>query len=74
MAEFYNGLFKDELIHPNGPSRNLNHVESATLNYVDWSQNRRLRGEPDYVPPTEFEAHNYGTTSPFPSRPRQETH
>jgi putative transposase len=36
------GLFKAELIHRNGPWRNVDAVEYATLGWVDWFNNRRL--------------------------------
>jgi len=59
LAESFNGLFKTELIHRQGPWRNVEHVEWATLNYVDWFNRRRLHGEIGMVPPAEFEARYY---------------
>jgi putative transposase len=59
LAESFNGLHKTELIHPQGPWRNVEHVEWVTLNYVDWFNNRRIHESLDYVPPVEFEAHYY---------------
>jgi putative transposase len=59
LAESFNGLYKNELIHRKGPWRNVEHVEWATLNYVDWFNNRRIHESLDYVPPVEFEAHYY---------------
>ena len=59
LAESFNGLYKTELIHRKGPWRNVEHVEWATLNYVDWFNNRRIHEALDYVPPVEFEAHYY---------------
>jgi len=35
LAESFNGLYKTELIHRKRPWRNVEHVEWATLNYVD---------------------------------------
>ena len=61
VAESFNSLYKSELIHRKGPWRNVEHVEWATLNYVDWFNNRRIHESLDYVPPVEFEAHYYGT-------------
>jgi putative transposase len=55
LAESFNGLFKTELIHRQGPWRNVEHVEWATLHYVDWFNNRRLHGEIGMVPPAELE-------------------
>ena len=45
MAESFNGLYKWELIYPQGPWRGLDDVEFATLGYVDWFNHRRLHGE-----------------------------
>lgn len=59
LAESFNGLYKTELIHRKGPWRNVEHVEWATLNYVDWFNNRRIHEALDYVPPVEFEAAYY---------------
>jgi putative transposase len=61
MAESFNSLYKSELIHRKGPWRNVEQVEWATLNYVDWFNNRRIHESLDYVPPVEFEDHYYGT-------------
>lgn len=35
LAQSFNGLYKTELIHRQGPWRNVEKVEWATLNYVD---------------------------------------
>jgi len=59
LAESFNGLYKSELIYRKGPWRNVEHVEWATLNYVDWFNNRRIHESLDYVPPVEFEHHYY---------------
>ena len=64
LAESFNGLYKTELIHRKGPWRNVEHVEWATLNYVDWFNNRRIHETLDYVPPVEFEAHYYDSHEP----------
>jgi transposase InsO family protein len=56
LAETINGLYKAELIRPNGPWKNLEEVEFATLEWVDWFNNRRLLGSIGDVPPAEFEA------------------
>ena len=37
------------------PWRNPDQVEFATLDYIDWFNNRRLHGEIGHVPPAEFE-------------------
>ncbi len=62
MAESVNGLYKTELIRRQGPWRHAEHVELATLSYVDWFNNRRLHSELGNIPPTEFEADYYART------------
>ena len=42
LAETHIGLFKTELIRRRGPWRGLDDVELATLEWVDWHNNRRL--------------------------------
>jgi len=59
LAESYHGLYKAELIHKDGPWRGLDDVEFATLDYVDWFNQRRLHGSIGTVPPAEFEAAHY---------------
>ena len=59
LAETVNGLFKTEVIHRRGPWRSLDDVEYATLEWVDWFNNRRLLEPLGYVPPVEFEAAYY---------------
>ena len=66
MAETIIGLFKAELIHRRGPWRNIDAVEYATLQWVDWFNNRRLLEPIGNVPPAEFEAKYHQSTSPLP--------
>ena len=47
------------MIHARGPWRSLDAVEYATLEWVDWFNNRRLLEPIGYVPPAEFEAEYY---------------
>jgi transposase InsO family protein len=56
LAETINGLYKAEVIRPNGPWQGIDEVEFATLEWVDWFNNRRLLEPIGYVPPVEFEA------------------
>ena len=56
LAETINGLYKAELIRPNGPWRNIEEVEFATLEWVDWFNHRRLLEPIGNIPPAEFEA------------------
>jgi putative transposase len=56
MAEALNSLFKAELIRNRGPWRDINHLEVAVAEWVDWYNHRRLHGELGHVPPAEYEA------------------
>ena len=56
LAETIFGLYKAELIWPNGPWRNFEEVEFATLEWVDWFNHRRLLEPIGNIPPAEFEA------------------
>ena len=55
------GLYKTEVIRRCGPWRNLEGVEFATLEWIDWFNNRRLFGPLGNIPPAEFEALYDGT-------------
>jgi putative transposase len=55
LAETINGLYKTEVIRRRGPWRNIDEVEFATLEWVDWFNNRRLLEPIGYVPPAEYE-------------------
>ncbi len=50
------GLYKAEVIRRRGPWRSLEAVEFATLEWVDWFNNRRLLKPIGHVPPAEAEA------------------
>jgi putative transposase len=55
LAETINGLYKTELIKPRGPWRTVEHVEIATLEWVDWFNHRRLYEHCGDIPPVELE-------------------
>ena len=59
LAETINGLYKTEVIHRSGPWRNLEAVEFATLEWVDWFNNRRLLEPIGNIPPAELEEAYY---------------
>jgi transposase InsO family protein len=59
LAETINGLYKTEVIRKRGPWRNLEAVEFATLEWVDWFNNRRLLEPIGNIPPAEAEARYY---------------
>jgi putative transposase len=72
-AESLIGLYKTELIRRRGPWRGLDHVELATLEYVDWFNQRRLHGACGDIPPVEYEDTYYrsiaGLTEDLPAEP-----
>jgi transposase InsO family protein len=59
LAETINGLYKAEVIHRRGPWRTMEAVEFATLEWVEWYNNRRLLSSIGYVSPSEAEAAYY---------------
>jgi transposase InsO family protein len=59
LAETINGLYKTEVIRARGPWRNMDEVEYATLEWVDWFNNRRLLEPIGDIPPAEFEQAYY---------------
>lgn len=61
MAETINGLYKAEVIRRRSSWRNLEEVEWATLEWVDWFNNRRLFSSIGYIPPAKAEANYYAT-------------
>jgi putative transposase len=64
LAESIIGLFKTELIRRKGPWRSLDAAELATLEWVDWYNNRRLFSAIGNIPPAEAETNHYLTTTP----------
>ena len=59
LAETINGLYKTELVHRQGPWRNMQALEIATLGWVDWFNKRRLLGPIGHIPPAEAEEKYY---------------
>jgi len=57
LAETINGLYKTEVIRhqDKGPWKTMDDVEYATLEWVDWFNNRRLLENIGDIPPVEFE-------------------
>ena len=51
LAETVNGLYKAELIYPQGPWTSVGEVELATLRWVHWWNTKRLHEALDYAPP-----------------------
>ena len=67
MAESTIGLYKSELVWPQGPWRTVEQLELATLLYVEWFNTRGLHGELDLNTPTETEEQYY--RQPRPEKP-----
>jgi putative transposase len=59
LAETINGLYEAEVIHRRGPWRSYEAVEFATLEWVDWFNNRRLLEPIGNIPPAEAEERYY---------------
>ena len=66
LAETINGLYKAEVIHRHGPRRTFEAVEFATLEWVDWFNNRRLLAPIGNIPPAEAEAAYYAKLETLP--------
>jgi transposase InsO family protein len=59
LAETIIGLYKTEVIRHRGPWRTIDMVEYATLEWVDWFNNRRLLESIGDIPPAELESTYY---------------
>ena len=59
LAETVIGLFKTEVIRRRSPWRTIDAVEWATLEWVDWFNNRRILEPIGNMPPAEAEARDY---------------
>ena len=66
LAETIIGLYKTEVIHRRGPWRNIDAVEYATLEWIDWFNHRRLLEPIGNVPPAELEASYYHSSGQMP--------
>ena len=66
MAESIIGLYKTELIWPRGPWKIIEEVEYATLEWVDWFNNKRLLEPIGNIPPAELEKAYYEQPESLP--------
>jgi transposase InsO family protein len=55
LAETIKRLYKAEVIHRRGPWRSFEAVEYATLEWVDWFNNKRLLKPIGNIPPVKAE-------------------
>ena len=53
------GLYKTEVVRTQGPWKTIDDVEYATLEWVDWFNNRRLLAPIGNVPLAEYEQMYY---------------
>jgi putative transposase len=63
LAESLNGLYKTELIKPQGSWRDAAHVEAETADYLHWFNHDRLYEYCGDIPPIECEQAYYNRTS-----------
>ena len=59
LAEAFNSLFKAELVRNKGPWKDVDELEIAIAEYIDWFNHRRLHGEIGLIPPAEHEDNYY---------------
>jgi putative transposase len=59
LAEAFNSLFKAELVRNKGPWKNIDDLEIAVAEYIDWFNHRRLHGQLGLLPPAELEDNHY---------------
>jgi putative transposase len=59
LAESQIGLYKAELIRPEGPWRDVEQVELGTLDWVDWFNNERPHESIDDLTPVQAEQVHY---------------
>lgn len=59
LAESQIGVYKTELIRPDGPWHDVEHVEIETLNWVHWFNHERTHESVDDLTPAEVETTHY---------------
>jgi putative transposase len=59
VGDSYDNAMAESVIRRQGPWRSIEAVEYATLEWVDWFNQRRLLERIGYIPPLEFEAGYY---------------
>lgn len=64
LAESQIGLYKSELIHHEGPWRDVDQVEAATASWVLWFNSDRPHGSIDDLTPLEVEQLDYARIEP----------
>ena len=69
LAESQIGLYKTELIRPEGPWRDVDHVELGTLEWVDWFNTERPHESIDDLTPIQAEEVHYAAPDYLPDAP-----
>jgi putative transposase len=64
MAESTIGLYKAEMVWPEGPWRDVDHLELATADHVWWFNNQRIHSSIGYDTPVEHEQKYYAQQQP----------
>jgi putative transposase len=64
LAETINGLYKAEVIRRRSSWKDIDAVEYATLEWVDWFNHRRLLEPIGDIPPAEYEAAYHAKEDP----------
>ena len=64
LAETQIGLYKSELIHHDGPWRDIDQVEAATASWVLWFNTERTHGSIDDLTHLEVEQLDYARNEP----------
>ena len=71
LVESVIGLYKTECVRHEGPWRNVDDLELATLNWVWWFNNTRLHSAIGYMPPSSSRTTTTITTTPRTIRSRE---
>ena len=66
LTETIIGFFKTEVTYRRGPWRNMEAVEYATLELVDWFNHRRLLEPVGNIPPADFWVTYHQSTGQLP--------
>ncbi|MGP9694372.1 IS3 family transposase [Brachybacterium sp. AOP25-B2-12] len=67
LAEAFHAPCTAELVRHHGPWKNIDDLEIAAAEYIDWFDHRRMHGEIGMIPPVELEDtyhHNHPAPAP----------